>query len=97
MRHGRTRVAVLISGRGSNMAALMAAAQDPSYPAEIALVLANRPGAAGLAHAAPAGIATAVVDHAGFGQDREAFERAVQAELESPASISSASPASCGC
>jgi phosphoribosylglycinamide formyltransferase-1 len=78
----RKRVAVLISGRGSNMAALVAAAQDPAYPAEIALVLSNRPDAAGLAHAGTHGIATAVVDHARFGKDREAFEHAVQAELE---------------
>ena len=44
----RKRVAVLISGRGSNMAALIAAARAPDYPAEIVLVVANRPGAAGL-------------------------------------------------
>ena len=79
----RKRVAVLISGRGSNMAALVAAAQHPSFPAEISLVLANRPDAAGLAHAAKRGVATAVVDHTRFGKDREAFERAVQDELES--------------
>jgi phosphoribosylglycinamide formyltransferase 1 len=77
----RKRVAVLISGRGSNMAALVAAAQQPTYPAEISLVLANRPEAAGLAHAAEHGIATAVIDHVRFGKDREAFERAMQAEL----------------
>jgi len=79
----RKRVAVLISGRGSNMAALIAAAKAPDYPAEIALVLSNRPDAAGLLAARAANIATAVVDHARFGKDRESFERAVQADLES--------------
>ena len=58
----RKRVAILISGRGSNMSALMrAAAPDPDYPAEIVLVVSNRPDAAGLAKAAKAGIPTAVV------------------------------------
>lgn len=78
----RKRVAILISGRGSNMAALIEAAKDPDYPAEIALVLSNRPGAAGLARAQAEGIATALVDHTRYGKEREAFERAVQAELE---------------
>ncbi|WP_439575333.1 phosphoribosylglycinamide formyltransferase [Phreatobacter sp.] len=78
----RKRVAVLISGRGSNMAALVEAAKAPDYPAEIALVLSNVPGAGGLALAEANGIATATVDHTRFGKDREAFERAVQAELE---------------
>jgi phosphoribosylglycinamide formyltransferase-1 len=54
---GRLRVGVLISGRGSNLKALIAAAADPDYPAEIVLVISNRPDAAGLAHAAQAGIA----------------------------------------
>src|SRR5713226_7372117 len=79
----RRRVAVLISGRGANMGALIAAAKEPGYPAEIALVLSNRPEAGGLRRAGAEGIATAVVDHTGFGKDREAFERAVQAHLES--------------
>jgi phosphoribosylglycinamide formyltransferase 1 len=74
----RKRVAVLISGRGSNMASLIAAAKDDGYPAEIALVLSNRPDAAGLAHARSQGITTAVVDHMRYGKDREAFERALQ-------------------
>lgn len=77
----RARVAALISGRGSNMAALIAAARAPGYPAEIALVLSNRPDAAGLRLAAEAGIATAVVESRRFGKDREAFERAMDAEL----------------
>jgi phosphoribosylglycinamide formyltransferase-1 len=78
----RKRVAILISGRGSNMAALIAAARDADYPAEIVLVVANRPNAAGLQRAKAAGIATAVVDHTIHGADRAAFERALQAVLE---------------
>lgn len=76
------RVAILISGRGANMAALIAMARKPDYPATIALVLSNRPQAAGLQRAAAEGIATAVVDHAGFGEDRPAFEEVVQRHLE---------------
>jgi phosphoribosylglycinamide formyltransferase 1 len=78
----RKRVAALISGRGANMAALIEAARNPDYPAEITLVLSNRPEAGGLRRASAEGIATAVVDHRDFGKDREAFERAVQALLE---------------
>ena len=77
----KKRVAVLISGRGSNMVALIEAARGKDYPAEIALVLSNRPDAAGLTRARDAGIATAVVDHCRFGDDREAFERALDDEL----------------
>ena len=77
----RKRVAILISGRGSNMAALIEAAKDPAYPAEIVLVLSNRPDAAGIATAHDAGIATAVVDHKQF-KEREAFEHALQKVLE---------------
>jgi phosphoribosylglycinamide formyltransferase-1 len=79
---GRKRVAVLISGRGSNMAALIEAAKDKSYPAEIVLVVANRADAGGLHIARAAGVATAVVDHTNFGKDRAGFERALQALLE---------------
>jgi phosphoribosylglycinamide formyltransferase-1 len=78
----RKRVAILISGRGSNMAALIEAAKNPAYPAEITLVVSNRPDASGLATARSAGIAAAVVDHALHGKDRESFERALQAVLE---------------
>jgi len=78
----RKRVAVLISGRGSNMASLIEAAQAPDYPAEIVLVISNRPDAAGLALAAKAGVPTAVVDHRPYGKDREAFEHALQGALE---------------
>jgi phosphoribosylglycinamide formyltransferase-1 len=74
----KKRVAVLISGRGSNMASLINAAKDDGYPAEIALVVSNRPDAAGLDHARARGISTAVVDHSVYGKDREAFERALQ-------------------
>jgi phosphoribosylglycinamide formyltransferase-1 len=78
----KTRVAVLISGRGSNMAALIAAAKEPSYPAEIVLVLSSRPQAAGLLHAQAAGITTAIIDHARYGPERECFERDMQQVLE---------------
>jgi len=77
----RKRVAILISGRGSNMAALIAAAQH-DYPAEIALVLSNRPDAAGLETARKSGVATAVLDHRPYGKDRTAFEAALQAVLD---------------
>jgi phosphoribosylglycinamide formyltransferase-1 len=78
----RKRVAVLISGRGSNMTALVEAARDPDYPAEIVLVISNRPGAAGITTARQAGIATTIVDHTDYGKDREAFERALHSVLE---------------
>lgn len=77
----RRRVAALISGRGSNMAALLAAAADPAYPAEIALVLSNRDDAAGLAHAASHGVPTAVVESRAFRGDRAGFEAAMDVEL----------------
>ena len=78
----RKCVAVLISGRGSNMAALLEAAKDKTYPAEIALVVSNVPDAGGLATARAAGVATETVDHKRFGKDRAAFERALQDVLE---------------
>jgi phosphoribosylglycinamide formyltransferase 1 len=73
----KTRVAVLISGRGSNMTALIEAAKAKDYPAEIVLVLSNEPDAVGLARARESGITTAVIDHRPFGGDRGAFERAL--------------------
>jgi phosphoribosylglycinamide formyltransferase 1 len=73
----KRRVAVLISGRGSNMTALIEAAKAQDYPAEIVLVLSNEPDAAGLARAREAGITTAVIDYRPFGGDREAFEHAL--------------------
>jgi phosphoribosylglycinamide formyltransferase 1 len=69
----RKRVAILISGRGSNMAALIEAARDDTYPAEIAIVVSNKPEAVGLARADEAGVKTAVIDHKQFG-NRVAFE-----------------------
>lgn len=78
----RKRVAILISGRGSNMAALLEAAKAPDYPAEIVLVVSNVPDAAGLARARAAGVSTAVLDHKPFGKDRAAFEAALQNILD---------------
>jgi phosphoribosylglycinamide formyltransferase-1 len=80
-RGGRVRTAVLISGRGSNLAALIDACATPASSAEIALVVSNRAHAAGLQHAVAAGIAAEVIDHRGFAA-REAFEHAVTAALE---------------
>lgn len=78
----KRRVGILISGRGSNMTALIEAAKSPDYPARIVCVLSNRPDAPGLTRAAAEGIATAAVDHAAFGKDRAAFEAALQRELD---------------
>ena len=77
----RMRTAVIVSGRGSNMAALLDAAAGPAFPAEIVLVLSNRPDAGAMARATAAGVPTAVVDHRAYA-DRSAFEAAMQAELE---------------
>jgi phosphoribosylglycinamide formyltransferase-1 len=77
----RRRVAILISGRGSNMAALIQAAKAASYPAEIALVLSNRPDAAGLIHARENGIETAVLNHKEH-SSRESFDFALDAKLK---------------
>jgi len=78
---GMLKVGVLISGRGSNLKSLLDACAAPGFPAAIATVLANRPGAGGLDHAHAAGVPVAVIDHKGFG-GREAFEAAVTAALE---------------
>lgn len=77
----KRRVGVLISGRGSNLAALLEAAADPAYPATIALVLSNRPDAAGLVHAASAGVAARTIDHRPFAADRAGHEAALDAAL----------------
>lgn len=77
----KKRVAVLISGRGSNMTALIEAAKAKDYPAEITLVVSNRPDAPGLARAHAEGITTAIVDHTLFSENRETFERALDDEL----------------
>ena len=62
----KRRVAILISGRGSNMAALIAAARDPAFPAQVVLVLSDRPDAAGLAIARAAGVHAEAIDHRMF-------------------------------
>ena len=77
----RKKVGVLISGRGSNLQALIDAGRDPDYPAEIAVVLSNRPQAAGLQRAADAGIETLAIDHKAFA-DRESFDARMTEELE---------------
>jgi len=74
----RLRVAALISGRGSNLQALIDACRQPDFPAEIVLAVSNVPGAAGLERAARAGIATRTIDHRSF-QGREPFEDALDA------------------
>lgn len=78
--NSRLRVAILISGRGSNMQALIEDCARPDSPAEIALVVANKPDAGGLARAGAAGIATAVVSHRTFA-DRAAFEAEIESKL----------------
>ena len=78
----RRRVAILVSGRGSNMAALLKAASNTDFPAEIAVVISNRADAAGLEKARAAGAAVAVVESKPFGKDRAGFERALQAVLD---------------
>ncbi len=75
------RVAILISGTGSNMTALLDDMDRPGHPARPVLVLSNRPDAAGLARAAARGVAVASVDHRAH-PSRETFEAAVQAELD---------------
>ncbi len=77
----RQRAAVLISGRGSNMAALVAAARDPTYPVDIVLALSNRAHAPGLALAGALGVPAAVVEHRPFKGDRGAHEAAIDAAL----------------
>ncbi len=77
----RKRTAILISGRGSNMRSLIEAAADPRYPAEIVMVLANRPEAEGLGFAKEHGVATAAVDHK-IHAGRESFEASLQVLLE---------------
>jgi phosphoribosylglycinamide formyltransferase-1 len=77
----RRRVAVLISGRGTNMQALIDAARAPDYPAEIIRVISNVPDAAGLAHAAAAGIAVETINHRDY-KGREPFEAALTTRLK---------------
>jgi phosphoribosylglycinamide formyltransferase-1 len=77
----KLKVGVLISGRGSNMAALIKAAEAADYPAEISVVISNVASAAGLQTAKAASIATAAISHKDY-PDRESFDRAISAELE---------------
>jgi phosphoribosylglycinamide formyltransferase-1 len=78
----KRRTAILISGRGSNMTALIEAARATNYPAEISLVMSNKADAGGLIKAREAGIATEAIESKAFGKDREAFERALHAVLQ---------------
>jgi phosphoribosylglycinamide formyltransferase-1 len=78
----KRRVAILISGRGSNMAALIAAAKPADFPAEIVLVISNRTDAGGLATARENGVATLTIESKPYGKDRAAFEVALQAALD---------------
>ena len=77
----RICAAILASGRGSNMAALLQAAADPDFPAKFALVLSNQLDAPALDHARQAGIPAIAIDHRPFGRDRAAHERAIQNAL----------------
>ena len=76
----KPKVGILISGRGSNMAALIKAALAPDYPAKIVCVLSNRPAAPGLEIAKKAGIATIGIDHKDY-SSRESFDEAMHAAL----------------
>jgi phosphoribosylglycinamide formyltransferase-1 len=75
------KLVILISGRGSNMEAIVRACSREGWPAQVAAVIANRPDAAGLEFAASHGIATAVVDHRQF-PDRETFDAALAREID---------------
>lgn len=76
------KVGVLISGRGSNLKALIDAAAQPGYPAKIVCVISNSPDAKGLEYARAAGIPTMVIDHRAFGKDRQAFEKILDQKLK---------------
>jgi phosphoribosylglycinamide formyltransferase 1 len=78
----KRRVAILISGRGSNMSALIAATRQLDFPAEIVVVIANRADAGGLERAAAAGIPTLTIESKPFGRDRAGFEAVLQSALE---------------
>jgi phosphoribosylglycinamide formyltransferase 1 len=78
----KRRVAILISGRGSNMAALIDAAKASDFPAEIAVVISNRPDAPGLVTASQSGAPTLTIESKRFGKDRAAFELALQTALD---------------
>src|SRR3954447_17983660 len=78
----KRRVAILISGRGSNMSALINAAAAADYPAEIVLVISNKPDAAGLKLARASGVEALAIESKRFGNDRAGFEAALQSTLE---------------
>src|ERR1700686_5656829 len=78
----KRRVAILISGRGSNMAALIEAARAADFPAEIVLVISNRADAGGLEKAAASGVATLTIESKAFGKDRAAFGAELQSALD---------------
>ena len=78
----KRRVAILISGRGSNMAALIEAATAADFPAEIALVISNKADAGGLAKAGASGVPTLTIESKPFGKDRAAFEAVLQSALD---------------
>jgi phosphoribosylglycinamide formyltransferase 1 len=78
----KRRVAILISGRGSNMAALIQAAKAEDFPAEIAVVISNRSDAGGLEKARASGVPTIVIESKPFGNNRAAFEAVLQPALD---------------
>jgi phosphoribosylglycinamide formyltransferase-1 len=78
----KRRVAILISGRGSNMAALIKAAKPADFPAEIVLVISNRADAGGLVTARENGVAAVAIESKPFGKDRAAFEAVLQSTLD---------------
>jgi phosphoribosylglycinamide formyltransferase-1 len=78
----KRRVAILISGRGSNMATLIEAAAAKDFPAEIVVVVSNRSDAGGLERARASGIATLTIESKSFGKDRAAFEAVLQSALD---------------
>jgi len=78
----KRKIAILISGRGTNMVALLEACERPDFPAEVVLVLSNKPSAAGIQKASAMGIRTAIVDHKEHPHDREGFEAAMQEKIE---------------
>jgi phosphoribosylglycinamide formyltransferase-1 len=78
----KRRVAILISGRGSNMAALIQAARHKDFPAEIAVVISNRADAGGLERARASGVPAVTIESKPFGGDRAAFEAVLQSALD---------------
>lgn len=78
----KKRIAIFISGRGSNMRSLIEACAKPSFPASVELIISNNPDASGLDIARKAGIATQVIDDYDFGNNRQAHERQINAALQ---------------